>query len=236
MENYDNAKKKKYSIDSNTAKSYLKAYGIPSKKDLENMYVKQGNSTKEIADKLGISSSSIKRYFNTYGIPTKKKGFYRNMSKMTNEEFINYGKEKGYSNMTRMDLRKKNYSFYLNGLKRGLINKIIPKSIYGAGVDWKNVSNDEMTTIAKQRGYDKMTRSELLKKDYSFYLNTKKKGLLSHLTGKIPTNKELAKMYAEDYTNGMSISDIAEKYKKYLGNMKKRGDDDGMAGCPAKLN
>ena len=61
---------------------------------------------------------------------------------------------------------------------------------------WKNVSDEEIISIARQMGYDKLSRSELHKKDQRYYNQCLERKLLDDIIpSKKPSEKELSRLY-----------------------------------------
>ena len=103
----------------------------------------------------------------------------RDWKAMTDEELIQYGKEKGYFVSILSEIRKKDRGYYRTLRSRGLVNKVfkIGESLRQPR-KWKENTDDELIQYAKDNGYFGLSPSDVQRKDSGYCGAVRKRGLI----------------------------------------------------------
>jgi hypothetical protein len=120
---------------------------------------------------------------------TVPRGFY---SRMTEEEWIDYGIKRGYNKLNREDLPRA----YMNkGLENGWINRLIPKTETKPDKFFKDMTKEGWLQYGKENKYDKLNRTELSEVEGCYYQKGLKKGWLDELIPKSNSLEQTVDMY-----------------------------------------
>ena len=118
----------------------------------------------------------------------KARGFFKRMNK---EQWLSYGMEMGYDKISRAELGKCAVQYYAKGLKEGWIPELIPQIRQKPNGFWKNMHKEEWLSYGIERGYDRLTRSQLSITNGTYCNLGREKGWLKEL---IPTSMTASKI------------------------------------------
>jgi len=106
----------------------------------------------------------------------KPRNFYKSMKV---NDWLGYGVQHGYNDMPNKEIAKLDKTYYLKGIKEGWLDKKNKPSGF-----FKNMSIDDWLDYGFDKGYDKMTRYDVSKKENAYYQKGLYSGWLDNLIPK----------------------------------------------------
>jgi len=147
----------------------------------------------------------------------KPKRFY---SSMELNDWLSYGVLMGYNNMDSKETKKADSTYYIKGIKEGWIDKKNKPSGF-----FKKMSMCEWLKHGFDKGYDKVTRHYVSKKENAYYQKGLYSGWLDHLIPKkirnpngFFTEMNRDKWFTYGFENGydkMTRSELAAKNHRF---------------------
>jgi hypothetical protein len=96
----------------------------------------------------------------------KQKGFFKYMNK---EQWLSYGKERGFDKLSRDSLRIKESAYHNKGRIENWLAELIPEIKHKPNGFYKNMNKEQWLTYGIENGYDKLSRTELQKEQGKYY-------------------------------------------------------------------
>ena len=108
----------------------------------------------------------------------KPDGFYSDMGK---EQWIIYGKENGYDELTRTELSRIHSAYSLKGRKENWIEELIPGTKVKPNGFYSNMTKEQWLAYGIENGFDKLKRTQLARKSCQYLLKGESEGWLEEM-------------------------------------------------------